>query len=52
MAVVKEYKLGNTIVRIHDDTYKNKTQEDIDETIRRLEKIGERILSQIEKEVI
>ena len=48
MAVVKEYKLGNTIVRIHDDAYKDKTQEDIDEIIRRLEEIGGRILNQVE----
>lgn len=52
MAVVKEYKLSNTTVRIHDDSYKNKTQEDINEIIRKLKEIGGQILSQMKKEVI
>ncbi|GFN37181.1 hypothetical protein [Tepidimicrobium xylanilyticum] len=40
MAIVKVYKFGNTIVRVHDDAYKNKTQEEINEIIRRLEEIA------------
>lgn len=51
MAIVKEYKFGNTIVRIHDDSYKDKTQEDIDKIIKRLEEIGSMALSrQVAKE--
>lgn len=50
--IVKEYKFGNTMVRVHDDSYKNKTQEDINEIIIRLEEIGGRILSRIKEEVI
>lgn len=42
VAIIKEYKFGNTIVRVHDDAYKDKTQEDIDEIIRRLEEIASR----------
>lgn len=34
MAVVEEYKLGNTVIRIHDDTYKDKRQEDIDKIFK------------------
>lgn len=40
MAVVKEYRLGNTIVRIHDDAYKDKTQEDIDRILERISEIA------------
>lgn len=49
--IVKEYKFGNTMVRIHDDYYKDKTQEDINEIIKRLEVIGCRILNQNKGEV-
>lgn len=42
MALVEKYKIGNTTIEIYDDAYKDKTQEDIDETIRRLEEIASR----------
>ncbi|WP_352420770.1 hypothetical protein [Proteiniborus sp.] len=45
MAVVKEYKIGNTIVRVHDDSYKDKTQEDIDKIIKRIEEIANRSIT-------
>jgi len=31
--------LGNTKIRIFDDAYKNKTQEDIDNTLKRIAEI-------------
>lgn len=40
MAVVKVYKFGNAIVRVHDDAYKDKTPEEINAIIRRLEEIA------------
>ena len=53
MAVVKEYKFGNTTVRVHDDSYKDKTKEDIEEIIKKLEEIASRTLyKQIKREVI
>ncbi|WIF95055.1 hypothetical protein [Caminicella sporogenes] len=43
--IVAEYKLGNTTIRIHDDAYKDKTKEDIERIIKRIEEIGRRALS-------
>ena len=40
--VVAECKIGNTIIRVHDDAYKDKTQEDISQIIKRIEKIASR----------
>lgn len=40
MAVVKKYKLGNTVIRIHDDAYKDKTKEDIDRILERISEIA------------
>ncbi len=42
MALVEKYKIGNTTIEIHDDAYKDKTQEDIDRIIERLEEIASR----------
>ncbi|HHW01673.1 MAG TPA: hypothetical protein GXX35_02455 [Thermoanaerobacterales bacterium] len=39
MALVKEYKLGNTKIEIYDDAYKDKTQEDIDRILKRIANI-------------
>ena len=36
MALVEEYKLGNTTIKIYDDAYKDKTQEDIDRILERI----------------
>lgn len=44
--IVKEYKFGNTIVKVHDDAYKDKTQEDIDRILRRIEEIGSMALNE------
>ncbi|SHJ89011.1 hypothetical protein SAMN02745883_00730 [Caminicella sporogenes DSM 14501] len=46
--IVAEYKLGNTTIRIHDDAYKDKTKEDIERIIKRIEEIGRRALSRDE----
>lgn len=40
MAVVDEYKIGNTKVIIHDDSYKDKNQEDIDRILDNISKIA------------
>jgi hypothetical protein len=42
--LVKKYKIGNTEIEIHDDAYKDKTKEDIDKILRRIEAIGSRTL--------
>ncbi len=49
--IVKEYILGNTTIRIHDDSYKDKTKEDIENTIKRIEEIGSRVLINKSNEV-
>lgn len=33
---VEEYKLGNTVIEIHDDAYIGKTQKDIDAILARI----------------
>lgn len=33
--LVKEYKRGNTTIRIHDDCYKYKTPDEVEERVRR-----------------
>lgn len=43
--LVKKYKIGNTEVEIYDDAYKDKTQEDIDRIIKRIEEMASRALS-------
>lgn len=43
MAVIKEYKSGNTTIRIHDD-YMAKTQEEIDERDARIAEIAWKIV--------
>ncbi len=42
--LVKKYKLGNTTIEIHDDAYKDKTQEDIDKILERVGEIASRAL--------
>lgn len=44
MALVEKYKIGNTTIEIYDDAYKDKTQKDIDEIIKKLEEIASRSL--------
>lgn len=49
--LVEKYKLGNTIVEIYDDAYRDKTKEDIDEILKRIEDIGRKSLyRQVEAE--
>jgi len=36
MALVEEYKIGNTVIKIYDDAYKDKTQEDINRILERI----------------
>lgn len=43
--IVEKYKLGNTTIIICDDSYKDKTKEDIDAIIKRIELIASRALS-------
>ena len=38
--VVKEYKIGNTTIKICDEAYKNNTSEDIRKILRRVTFIG------------
>ncbi|NLC45031.1 MAG: hypothetical protein GX783_12230 [Clostridiales bacterium] len=38
--LVKEYKLGNTRIKIYDSAYINKTKEDIDQILKRIAEIG------------
>lgn len=45
MALVERFKLGNTTIIICDDAYKDKTKEDIDAIIKRIELIASRALS-------
>lgn len=53
MALVEKYKIGNTTIEIYDDSYKDKTKEDIEEIIKRLEEIASRSLyKQIKREVM
>ena len=40
MVVVEEYKIGNTLIRIHDDAYINKTKDDINAILERIARIG------------
>lgn len=40
MALVEEYKIGNTRIKIYDDAYKDKTQEDIDMILKRITNIA------------
>lgn len=42
--IVEKFKLGNTTIIICDDSYKNKTKEDMEKIIRRVEEIGSRAL--------
>lgn len=42
--LVEKYKLGNTTIEIYDDAYKDKSQEDINKIIKRVEDIGRRAL--------
>ena len=43
--LVEKYKIGNTMIEIYDDAYKDKTQKDIDEIIKRLERIASNAFS-------
>ena len=38
--LVERFMIGNTTIEIYDDAYKDKTKEDIDKTLRRIEEIG------------
>lgn len=40
MALVQEYKIGNTKIKIHDDAYKDKTKNDIDRILARIAHIA------------
>ncbi|MGI5882900.1 MAG: hypothetical protein ACOX7L_07495 [Dethiobacteria bacterium] len=40
MALVQEYKIGNTKIKIHDDAYKDKTKNDIDRILARVAHIA------------
>ena len=40
MALVEEYKIGNTTIKIYNDAYKDKTQEDIDRILERIAQIA------------
>mgnify|MGYP000052732980 CR=1 FL=1 len=44
MALVEEYKIGNTTIKIYDDAYKDKTQEDIDRILERIAHIAKNAL--------
>ncbi|AKN31030.1 hypothetical protein Ccar_09290 [Clostridium carboxidivorans P7] len=38
--IVKEYKIGNTTIKICDEAYKDKTSEDISKILERVTLIG------------
>ncbi len=38
--VVKDYKIGNTRIKICDDAYRDKTPEEVQEILRRISQIG------------
>ena len=38
--VVKEFKIGNTVCRICDDCYRDKTKEEVDAIMERVEEIA------------
>lgn len=40
MALVDEYRLGNTRIEIYDDAYRDKTQQDIDRILKRIASIA------------
>ena len=42
--IVEEYKIGNTIIKISDEAYKNRTPEEIEKTLERLTAIGWKIV--------
>lgn len=42
MVIVEECILDNTVIRIHDDSYKNKTEGEIDAILDRVARIGRR----------
>ena len=42
--LVEKYKLGNTTIEIYDDCYENKTKDDVEKILKRLEEIGSRAL--------
>ncbi|KNF08096.1 hypothetical protein CLPU_10c01510 [Gottschalkia purinilytica] len=51
--IVKDYMLGNTRIVICDSAYINRTQEDIEQTLRNIANIGRRaFLKQCEEEPI
>lgn len=44
MAVVEEYKIGNTTIKIYDDAYVNRTPEEIEQSLERIMAIGWKIV--------
>ena len=38
--LVDEYKIGNTKIKIYDSAYVEKSKEDVDKIIKRIEDIG------------
>lgn len=44
--VVEEYKLGNTIVKIRDDFYRDKSDEEVQAIISRISVMVSKILSE------
>jgi hypothetical protein len=48
--IVKEYKIGNTTIEIHDSAYKNKTPEDIQKILKQIEEIGWQIVMEARAE--
>lgn len=42
--LVEEFMIGNTKIKIYDGSYRDKTPEEIDAIIKRIENIGRRAL--------
>lgn len=43
MAIVAEWMIGNTRIKIHDDAYKDRTSEDIQRTLDNIARIAWRV---------
>ncbi|MDN5302398.1 MAG: hypothetical protein PWQ60_1912 [Thermoanaerobacteraceae bacterium] len=52
MALVEEYRLGNTKIEIYDDAYRDKTQEDIDRILKRIASIAKSVYAAEHEEKI
>ncbi len=49
-SIVEQYKIGNTIIKICDSAYIDKTPEDIEKILHRVMEIGMTIWERSEKE--